>query len=123
MDANFATSFGQYSFDSWYNFVFFKRFLRIEGYFMKWMIALWTQILIFFVILIVGYFKLHKQSKDAHKEVFSNCSKRRVSKKNKDSTNGLYIPGLHDAISSYNEYLFRQSKEVSDQFYLQYVQI
>ena len=118
MDANFATSFGQYSFDSWYNFVFFKRFLRIEGYFMKWMIALWTQILIFFVILIVGYFKLHKQSKDAHKEVFSNGNKRRVSNKNKDSTNGLYIPGLHDAVSSYNEYLFRQSKEVSDQFYL-----
>ena len=122
MDANFATSFGQYSFDSWYNFVFLKRFLRIESYFMKWMIALWTQILIFFVILIVGYIKLHKQSKDAHKEVFSNGNKRRVSKKNKDSSNGLYIPGLHDAVSSYNKYLFRQSKEVSYQFYLQYVQ-
>lgn len=112
MEANFATSFGQYTFDSWRNFVLLKTFKRTEEGFMKWMIALWVQIFLLFVFLLIGYIKLYQQSKDAHNEVFNNKDKRRVSKKNTESSNGLYIPGLHDLVSSYNQFLYRNSKEV-----------
>ena len=112
MDANFAASLGQYAYDSWRNFVLLEEIPLVEKVFMKWMIALWIQILLLLTVLGVGFFMLYKQSKKVHDEVLNlsrNKSPERLQESSKDE---LYIPGLHELMASYHRHVVLKFREV-----------
>ena len=112
MGVHFGASFGQYTYDSWRKFVLLKEIPKIEAVFLNWMTALWVQIFLLLILLIVGFLKLHRQSKIVHSDVLSTSGDRSRKGKTEGLSNVLHVPGLHDLVLSYYQYLVLNFREV-----------
>ena len=93
--------FGQYVLDCWSNFVNLKEVPKIQAEFLPWVIALWIQILLLTIFLIVGFWYLYRRSKKIHKDASEESDSKSNHEGNRQPGQGLYISGLHDLVSTY----------------------
>ena len=114
MDSNFGAVFGQYTYDSWRKFVLLKEIPKIEAGFLNWMFGLWVQIFLLLIVIIVGYFKLYRQSRKVHGDVRSRSLDKSRQSTHEDSRNALHVPGLHGLVASYHQYLVLNFREVEN---------
>ena len=112
MDRKSLFSFGQQSFDNWRNFVLLEEIPPTEASFLNWLIALWVQIFVLSIVLIVGIFKLYQQSKKIHNDVINSSQKRSSRNDHVQSPESIYIAGLHDLVRSYYQCSVLEFREV-----------
>ena len=109
--------FGQYSFDNWRNFVLLEQIPPIESSFLNWLIVLWVQIFLLTIALVIGFWKLYQQSNQIHNDVINPSNKISSQNKHAPSRKNLYIPGLHNLVSSYYQckvMAFREVKKINN---------
>ena len=103
--------FVQRVFEDWRNFVLLEEIPLLEAGFLNWLIALWVQIFLLSIVLIIGILKLYQQSKQIHNDVINPPDKRSSDNNQEHLRGSLYIAGLHDLVSSYyqcNDLSFRE---------------
>ena len=107
-----AFIYGQYMIESWRNFVLLQKIPSIEASNLNWLAALWVQIFLVAVVLIIGIYKLYRQSKRIHEDALSSIENEVVGNQVNGSKNWLYITELHSSVSTYYKSLGMGFQEV-----------
>jgi len=91
--------FGTKLFDAWRNFVLLEEIPAIQATHLPWMYALWLQVLILCIILIVWFGKLYLESKNLNNNCVQQARKVTIPKVFKaDSEDRLYVTGLFNKV-------------------------
>ena len=111
-----AFIYGQYIIESWRNFVLLQKIPSIEASNLNWLVALWIQIFLVAIVLIIGIYKLYRQSKKIHEDVLSSIGYEKHGNQLNYSGKGLYITELHSSVATYYQSLVLRFREVQINF-------